>query len=88
MNTNNVTNMCKIFFGCSSLLSLPDISKWKTINVNDMNSMFYECSLLLSLSDISKWDTINVTNMNEMFSGCLNIILSKAIKTKFHKKSI
>ena len=27
---NNVTNMSYMFYGCSSLSSLPDISKWNT----------------------------------------------------------
>ena len=37
----NVTNMNRIFGGCSSLISLPDISKWDTKNVTDMKYMFY-----------------------------------------------
>ena len=65
---NNVNNLLKIklkgidkftsldgmFRGCSSLLSLPDISKWNTNNIVDMSSMFYGCSSLSSLPDISK----------------------------------
>jgi len=65
-----VTNMNGMFYGCSSLLSLPDISKWNTNNITNMNGIFYRCSSLLSLPDISKWNTNNVTNMSEMFSGC------------------
>ena len=45
--------MSGLFFNCSSLISVPDISKWNTNNVNDMNSMFYECSSLISLPDMS-----------------------------------
>ena len=37
---NNVTDMHSMFKGCSSLISLPDISKWNTKNVTDMHSMF------------------------------------------------
>ena len=33
-----------MFYGCSSLSSLPDISNWNTNNVTDMNYMFYECN--------------------------------------------
>ena len=33
----NVTNMSYIFYGCSSLISIPVISKWNTKNVNYMN---------------------------------------------------
>ena len=39
---NNITNMSYMFYGCESLSSLPDISKWNTSNVNDMWSMFRE----------------------------------------------
>ena len=33
---NNVTNISEMFSWCSSLSSLPDISKWNTNNVTDM----------------------------------------------------
>ena len=60
---DNVTNMSFMFDDCSSLVSLPDISKWNTNNVTDMSWMFVGCSSLSSLPDISKWNTNNVTNM-------------------------
>ena len=43
---DNITNMSYMFSGCSSLSSLPDISKWNTNNVINMNGMFYGCSSL------------------------------------------
>jgi surface protein len=52
---DKVTNMMGIFYGCSSLSSLPDISKWNTNNVTYMSYMFCGCSSLSSLPDISKW---------------------------------
>ena len=63
----NVTDMSCMFNGCSSLSSLPDISKWNTNNVTNMSYMFSCCSSLSSLPDISKWNTNNVTNMSCMF---------------------
>ena len=54
MDTKNVTDMCWMFYKCSLLKSLPDISKWNTSIVNDISYMFSGCSLLLSLPDISK----------------------------------
>ena len=68
IENKNITNMSFMFSGCSSLLSLPDISKWNTNNVTNMSGMFSGCSSLLSLPDISKWNTNNVTNMSYMFS--------------------
>ena len=66
----NVTNMSTMFSGCSSLISLPDISKWDTKNVTDMSGMFCDCSSLNNLEGISKWDTKSVTDMSRMFYGC------------------
>jgi len=42
---------------CSSLIELPDISKWDTSKITKMNSLFSECSSLKQLPDISKWNT-------------------------------
>ena len=40
INISYVRNMSKIFYGCTSLKSLPDISKWNTNNVIDMRGIF------------------------------------------------
>ena len=56
--------MSWIFYNCSSLISLPDISKWNISNVYNMSGMFSNCSSLISLPDISKWNTNNVTDMS------------------------
>ena len=69
-----VINMSYMFYCCSSLKDLSDISEWNTQNVTDMSEMFYYCSSLISLPDISKWDTQNVTNMNYMFCHCDSFI--------------
>ncbi len=42
-NTNNVTNMSSMFYGCSKLTSL-ELSGWNTSNVTTMLSMFCGCS--------------------------------------------
>ena len=36
--------MSGMFYNCSSLQSLPDISKWDTKNVTDMTCMFCGCN--------------------------------------------
>ncbi len=56
--------MSHMFYKCSSLLSLPDISKWNTSNVTNIFNIFSECSSLLSLLDISKWNTNNFKDMH------------------------
>ena len=71
LNTQNVTNMNYMFYGCSGLQSL-DVGKFNTQNVTNMNCMFYGCSSLQSL-DLSKFDTQNVTSMGYMFYGCSSL---------------
>ena len=39
-------NLSYMFYGCSSLISISGISKWKTINVKDMSHMFENCTSL------------------------------------------
>ena len=78
--------MSDMFYGCSSLLSLPDISKLNTQSVTNMNYMFYRCLSLTSLPDISKWNSNNISNVSSILDECSNIIFSKAIKAKFKLK--
>ena len=70
---NNIINMSYMFYKCSSLLSLPYISKWNTQNIIDMRNMFYGCTSLSSLPDISKWNIQNVTDMSNIFYGCSSL---------------
>ena len=42
-----------MFYNCSSLISLPDISKWNTIKVTDMRGMFDGCINLLHIPGVS-----------------------------------
>ena len=70
----NYVNLKYIFYNCSSLSSLPDISKWNTNNVKDMQCMFYNCSSLSSLPDISKWNTNNVEDMSKMFNDTFSLL--------------
>ncbi len=58
-------DMNHLFNNCTSLITLPDISKWKTSKVMNMNYMFYSCVNLIKLPDISKWDVSNVINFED-----------------------
>ena len=62
-----------MFDECSSLLSLPEISKWNINNVYNMSSMLWGYSSLFSLLDISKWNTNNVISMKYMFFDCSSL---------------
>ena len=56
--------MNSLFYKCSNLFYLPDISKWNIKNVTDLGCIFHDCSSLTTLPDISKWNTENVKDMN------------------------
>ena len=68
LNTENVTDMSGMFYGCPALTTL-DVSKFDTKNVTNMSDMFHWCFVLTTL-DVSNFDTQNVTNMSSMFYGC------------------
>ena len=74
-----------MFFDCSSLQSLPDISKWAMNNIININSIFCYCCLLSYLSDISKWNLKNL-NINNIFKGCSSLITIPDI-TKWKKNN-
>ena len=71
LNTEEVTNMNYMFFGCSSLTSL-DLSFFNTANVTNMFGMFQSCSSLTSL-DLSSFNTENVMYMTSMFQSCSSL---------------
>ena len=73
LNTTNVTSMCFMFSGCTSVYSL-DVSKFNTSEVTDMKYMFSNCKVIESL-DLSNFNTANVKNMSCMFSYNANIKL-------------
>ena len=73
LKTNKVTNMFRMFSGCSRLTSL-DLSSFNTSASSVMNFMFDGCSSLTSL-DVSHFNTELVYGMNSMFENCSNLTL-------------
>ena len=67
IDISNVTSMYGMFYGCSSLISIPQID---TSNVTLMNYMFYNCS---SLKEIPILDTSSSTQMSYMFYNCSSL---------------
>ena len=68
LNTAKVTDMGKMFHGCSALKSL-DLTNFNTAKVTYMSCMFMGCSGLESLN-LTNFNTENVTDMSWMFYGC------------------
>lgn len=71
LNTSEMTNMARMFDGCSSLLSL-DLSHFDTSKVRQMSYMFCSCCALQQL-DLSSFNTSNVEYMNSMFDNCMSL---------------
>jgi surface protein len=69
-NTENVTNMARMFDACSNLTSL-DISHLNTANVTNMEYMFSRCGL--TSLDMSHLNTVNVMSMEGMFDDCSDL---------------
>ena len=69
-NTENITNICGMFYNCESLNNITGISNWETKNVTNMSYLFYNCKKLKNIPDISKWDLKNVNSLSHMFSFC------------------
>ena len=72
LNTAKVTDMGKMFHGCSALTSL-DLTNFNTANVEFMDNMFEGCSALTTIYASDKFDTDNVSNGSDMFTGCKSL---------------
>ena len=68
LNTDEVTTMNQMFYGCHALTGL-NVSGFNTTNVTDMSSMFKGCSALTEL-DVSAFDAASVKDISNMFYGC------------------
>ena len=66
-DTENVTNMSRVFEECSNLTEIPLLNTSKAEN---MPGMFYGCS---ALTTIPQLDTSKVVDMLGMFNGCTNL---------------
>ena len=69
LNTQNVTDMNRMFWFCSGLTSL-DLSHFNTQNVTDMSRMFSGCSALATISSNTAWQC---PQSEEMFAGCTQL---------------
>ena len=71
LNTEQVTNMAGMFYGCSGLTSI-DLSSFNTSHLMYMTSMFSSCSGLKSL-DLSSFNTAVAIDMRGLFRYCSNL---------------
>ena len=80
-DTENVTDMAYMFYGCSSLKELVFGENFNTKKVTNMRSMFSRCSSLKELKFEKKFNTENVKDMSRIFNNCDK--LPYEIKAKF-----
>ena len=71
LNTEEVTNMGDMFWGCDDLTTL-DVSNFNTQKVENMRNMFASCTILKSLN-VSNFDTQKVKDMSKMFYNCYRL---------------
>ena len=69
----NVTDLTGMFYLCSSLKTMPDISKWNTSKVTSISYLFDGCTSLdvNEIKGISKWDTSSLIYATQMIRGCI-----------------
>ncbi|OMP29708.1 BspA family leucine-rich repeat surface protein, partial [Mangrovimonas sp. DI 80] len=69
---SQVNSLRSMFYGCSSITTLPGLETWDTSKVITLQSMFSGCTSITTLPGIETWDVSNVINMEKMFSGATN----------------
>ena len=58
--------MSGLFYECSSLQWLPEISKLNLNNLKKLDNIFKGCSSLLSFPNIAKWNLLNINDKNNL----------------------
>ena len=75
--------MSELFSGCSSLISIPDISKWNTKNITNLEKMLSGCISLTHFPNITSWSVEkNRNKTDEIFKDCLSLIKKPFISSK------
>lgn len=64
--------MCRMFYGCTGLVSTPDLSTITTVGMNGMNQMFYGCTSLTE-TNVDNVETVKEAGMYDMFNSCTSL---------------
>ena len=84
-NTENVTDMCKMFSQCHKLKEIKGLDKFITNKVKNMSGMFQFCKGLEYI-DLSNFNFESVTNMAYMFNQCHKLKEIKGMDNFNHNK--
>ena len=80
LNTEKVTDMSGMFFGCASIDSL-DLASFNTGNVTDMRGMFSGCTKLATIRCKFHWDESGKLEQSEkMFEDCTSLVGGEGTK--------
>ena len=71
LNTSEVTDMSRMFYGCMGATGF-DFIHFDTSNVTDMSFMFGFCTTETNFT-LNNFDTSKVVDMSGMFYGCINL---------------
>lgn len=71
LNTSKVTNMYRMFMGCSNLSNI-DVSHFDMSCVENISGMFRACYAIRALS-IEKWNVSNCKDMSYVFDSCVGL---------------
>ena len=73
--SSDITSFSSMFYGCSSLVTIPEIN---TSNGTSFSSMFRDCTSLITIPQI---DTSKGTDFNNMFRDCTSLVTIPEIDT-------
>ena len=87
IKNKTINNIDYMFFNCTFLKSLPDISKWNLKNTTTIYAMFYNCISLISLPDLTNLDKEKIFDINYNLYGC-NLLESLLYISKWDTKEM
>ena len=73
-NGNNTINLISMFYNCSALQTVSNISCWNKYEICGLANLFYNCSSLKSLPDISEWNINNTQSLRAIFHNCSSLL--------------
>ena len=82
MELNNFTDLSYMFYNCTSLMCLTDISNWNTRNVININFMLFNCLSLQNFPNLLKWDISNIKYQESIFNNISDIKLLEKVDLK------
>ena len=72
--TTTGNNLCRqMFSGCTSLVNVPDLSKFTVISQYGMGYMFSNCTSLVTPPNLSSVRSVTTSGLMKMFSGCTSL---------------